>query len=437
MSEPIEPQLPLHEPLTDQQVGDFAAAVGNHEIKALLCIAMEEGMGYRNGELNNLLVAIQGEDPVYHPSSAAGRLYNLDSFEPVDIVDVDFDSMFRGQPVSTFTKNSGNGRLASALSGHLLTASMAHPNVSLLEVFGQTAATSELRSSHHRIRIINGILDLTDAGRLVDIAPSLNHTIVSTHLKALADAGLITYESLRRGETYAEYELGDVSLDSLHLRAGRSPVPSAIRGYLLASEGADAIKKAEIVSFLKETYEECAAIPEAKLEAQVQRALERFTRKGALRRASKFANGYQQSEISITGEQRAVLRDFIEVINEFQTGDNDFIESGLEAARGILEDPQAVQDLMEKLIEKSPSMNKQARELTARRISGLLIDKPDGLVAADIRIGIGRPITEEAVRTVLGNMEKTGTVERAPRDRSNVIKFVLRAAEEPEEALAG
>jgi len=51
------------ERLSDEQLGSLISAVGNHENKALLSVAMQPGVAYSRSDLQGLFNGIQGDEP--------------------------------------------------------------------------------------------------------------------------------------------------------------------------------------------------------------------------------------------------------------------------------------------------------------------------------------------------------------------------------------
>jgi len=63
MSTPSPQELIPSERLSDERLGSLISAVGNHENKALLSVAMQPGVAYSRKDLQDLFNGIQGDEP--------------------------------------------------------------------------------------------------------------------------------------------------------------------------------------------------------------------------------------------------------------------------------------------------------------------------------------------------------------------------------------
>lgn len=79
---PVPPPeaTPQRERLSDEQMGGLLSAVGNNEAKAILFMLMEPHTVYTSGELNQLILKGQGQNPGWNMSRDVPFKYCKKSF---------------------------------------------------------------------------------------------------------------------------------------------------------------------------------------------------------------------------------------------------------------------------------------------------------------------------------------------------------------------
>ena len=124
-------------PISDAEVGGLLAAIGNHEGKALLLLAMQAEQPYTRTQLRGVLKEQQGpKDRWKGMNESLPFLWCQHSLSPIGLVVKEIVDPERGT-VGYMKKEKGD-ELGQALAGHLLAFSEEHPEVSLNGFFGST-----------------------------------------------------------------------------------------------------------------------------------------------------------------------------------------------------------------------------------------------------------------------------------------------------------
>ena len=114
-----------------------------------------------------------------------------------------------------------------------------------------------------------------------------------------------------------------------------------------------------------------------------------------------------RSTISLTPNQRALILEFVSIIDRFQAQDPTFIKEGLQKAREILSDPSRVHALMSKAKDNSPQADQIPVEET-KRIVLESFPKEGDFEASELLVYIqnlsGKRISSSHLRNVLGEL---------------------------------
>lgn len=143
------------------------------------------------------------------------------------------------------------------------------------------------------------------------------------------------------------------------------------------------------------------------LEQEVSAILAHLFRSGYLER-EKFSQEVQ-SEINLSNEQRAVILDFLEVIDNFQNQDAAFLKTGKALLQEILSNPEKIAQLMHKAKEHSPNANQKPLEQTQNDILSIICANP-GITARDLQAIVSHSLGRARSNEILRNLKQNGQV---------------------------
>ena len=418
---PIQEQAARPERITDERLGNILAYAGNHEAKALTLLGMRMGIIYTSSFLDRMMLEFQGGKPGW--KSARGNLfkYCMHSFAPIGLVVsevIDKDTNTWG-----YIK-TGKGQRTTALLGSLLNFSLEFQDISLEDVLGETSSPVEStlnqdeefkkRSPLTRLRIL---FEIATRGQLpireTDLLEAINEIHargIAAHLEQLRDKGIILYDSKKAGEPVAFYKLSP-------LRPIENPNPFAqftdrtLRVYnIILSKPDREWTSQDVANALVTEYPLRGGSKRENLTDNISGILAHL-------RASNYLDGRfskkKQSEINLTDEQRAMIIQFLTIIDQYQDQDPEFIRRGAQLATEILSSPQKVATLMQKAKEHSGKANRRVQEDTFVDIKTIVAEHP-GLSVREIldylRIRQNRILHIATARSLASILLNTGNL---------------------------
>ena len=325
-----ERRIPI-EPVSDAELGNFLAVVGNHEGKAI-----------------KFLKRAMGDDMTE-------------------------DDQKKGIP----------------LVGFLLGFSLRHPNISLGQLLGKTNSSSKSfsigtsqgekikfkkRSPLTRVEMMRVLVSTSQPLQEVDIARALEEdkSYIGQHLRRLAFSGIITHDGIDPNKPRSYYQL------SLDRTKGDSPND-----------------KQRYPSLAKDVYEIAIEHPEVlySIDSMVDQLAEKNPKRKTQSRNSLYVlvgvtlrhltlNGYltyeklKGSEVSLSPSQREIVEEFLTIIKAFQGQKPIVLNEGREIARKILSNSDAVAILADKAKRFSPDANRLSQEESTSFLVALIHDHP-------------------------------------------------------------
>ncbi len=123
------------EKLTDNEIGNLLAALGNSEAKAMTLLLMQPAVIYRRYDIHRVFMHAQGETPGWKTSKILQFQYCGDSFSPIGLVTretLDENANVYAYQITDFGQEVGK-----PLAALLLDFSKRH-DISLYGIFGST-----------------------------------------------------------------------------------------------------------------------------------------------------------------------------------------------------------------------------------------------------------------------------------------------------------
>lgn len=400
---------PLHEPLSDERLGELLAAVDNHEGKALLVMLMQQGVYYRQQELHNLLTNLPGASGVNigHRTNQIG--YCKESLRPVGMVTkADFGEVLR------FGISEDGERLGKPLAVGSLQVMSAHAltrerDISLEQLWGATHSPTEKRSPLVRFLAIEALLtspnETATVGQLAE-ALHEDYNLLSIPLLMLSKHGLVEYKTWEIGRDKVVYSVPDPS--KIHHTEGRPRgvwTEAAVQ-YLLQHK--------------KGTLDELAAYSweSAPQEEKRDNSLEEVRHKLAVslhQMAKRFGvltrEGHNKEEdhgASLTPDQKAFWQDMIQLLEGIREAEPAFLDGLRAEIPAFLADTEKVKHALRVAYRKQPSM--------ATLVLGSLSSDQSKVVkelAEEIEMGFGQTVSIWGLRNALNKLADDGKIEKS------------------------
>jgi hypothetical protein len=406
-----------------EMAGNLIPAVGNHEPKALLCLAMKPGIPYTRGDLKNLLREIQGDNAGWDMSDSLGWDYCMGSLAPIGFVAKEIIDLDKG--IVGFAKTPFGENIGEAVCGHFLDYSLEHPETSLYRIFGATNTRweSSNRSPITRVEIFGELLTRQQPIRITDLLNNKVSSRAKQHVLSMARDGLINFSGQDINAPIAKYSLGDVSFEDIPKQPKKSRFPGEVRDVILnrlSNIGQDEITLPEIVGDLILQTPEYGKIDGDFFRRKTAATLRRFSRHGAVKYVGKFGKD-QRTEITLTPDQEKILSDCLELVWAMEEMSPEFIERGRAEARKILADKHTVSKLMAKAKNASPHANSKTLQERADELSAIISMRP-GCSTSEIVEQLdaqGIRLTEHTTASLLRTMEIEESLRREIRNRKS------------------
>jgi hypothetical protein len=376
----------LREKLSSEQMGNLISAVGNSEAKAITLISMMDGAIYGNGDSYRKILNIQGKQLGWQIGKSLAFKYCSGSLEPVGLVTMETINQSLsayGYMITEEGKESG-----VPLSGLLLDFSEKH-NVPLSLLFGNSGSNSELRSGKSAdgkeikyrdrtpmttLKILNRIYKSQVPVREVDLLNEFrDNKHIFNDLIRLKNLGLIQYDATEVNKPYAKYKLTNID-------AGRKlPI---YRRHLTLTKSVFDILQNHPDQYLT-SQEMYALLPEkqmgtwnAKVAQNEISGVLSFLAKCSFAEIEKFSNN-KQSDASVTEEQRLKLGELLEIIDKFQSHDEEILKKGHMLAREIIANPNRVSNFMRRAKEASSWASRSSPDEIKEKLISIVLSSPN------------------------------------------------------------
>jgi hypothetical protein len=424
---------PVFEPLTDDELGNLLAAVGNHENKALLLAAMQPGVTYSRGDLKSLFDGLQGSPPVWDFARVLPFQYCRDSLAPIGLVAKEIINQKYG--IVGFYKTDYGDEIGQAVAGHLLQYSLYHPDISLQQIFGATRTNSErkARSPMMRFEVIGELLTRQQPVRLADLPADKEGgwSRVSQHIHDMEKQGLISVE-----RNFSQvYGIKKEALANSQLHPGKSQLPTNMKQILaerLDITNDDLITAEKIRAELIERHPEYASDNE-RFRDQVRNTLWRFVRRGILEIKGEYTDE-QRVRITLSKQQKKQLEDCLELLYDMQTLTPNFIKEGKNKAKEIITNRTAVRSLVEKARNNSPYVHHRSSDERHEVLKGILTVSAQ--TSNEIENGLlqrGISLSRTGINAILRSLLENGHAKREKIRGKTFWSIVEEQEREPDQ----
>lgn len=423
------------ERMSDDELGNLVSAVGNHEAKALILLAMQEGITYTARDLHQEIIRRQGKGGGgWKLSYRRAFDYCKDSLEPIGLVVSEvIHPANPGLPYG-YKKEYGQG-VGDTFAAALLKFSYEHPDFSLIDLFGRTNSSSSAISTTEegievkkrapitRLKIFWELATSELPIRENDLEERTGESLssINTHLRSLADHGIINYESVEKGKPFSFYQL---SVD-----APEEPPPPG-GGYVSLTDfvyssmteqpstkwTADALADSYLINLMAQGNKE---VKRANLRSNISRILIHLL-KGGYATRGKFSKR-RQTDITLTPEQERVISDLVTLVDGLQNNDPNVIREAEDFKGFLFSHPDAVAVLLRKVKDHSTLANSRPIEDTMADVMGVLAQSQDPFTNEQIRQALhgiqGRKLSIFPIQAITSDLAKQGRLFVASRDK--------------------
>ncbi len=409
--------------LSDEELGNLLAAVGNNEAKANTLLGMSRGEIYTAGQLQELFRKSQGRFVGWSISWGLPFTYCQFSLAPIGLVarEIADESGTFGYQITDFGRSIG-----LPMAALMLDFSRRYPEKSLSQLFGLTQSHSELsesdsgvefkkRSPLLRFKIFWELATGSLPMRQIDLMNKIgedDQAAVRAHLEHLSEDDLVIYKSVRRASSFARFQL--TQLPPEH-------VEGYVRGYKTLTERIQQL----FLDNPENSYEMTDIISSLDLGRQKQTtiypavsAILKSLREKKLVEVQEFS-GEKMSEIDLSDQQKDLLLDLVSMLYGIQNIDSEVLERGRKLVNSFSE--RDIGLLMEKARKNSRYTSNIPTEESKAQILSILSLKP--LTAKELSQELtrfyGKKISEVRIRNLLSSLNKEGRIDFV---RENVSK---------------
>lgn len=385
---PRTPERPK-ERLSDEEMGNFISALGNHEAKAITLCLMTPGIIYSRGDLHRAVIWAQGQNKGWRMNRQVSFDYCQKSLSPIGLVTrevINPDLSAYG-----YIKTDYGDKIGVPLAGLLLDFSLRHPDFSLQDFFGRTHSSSQSqeideteykkRAPITRLKIFWEILTSSPLIQTRDIVKQIGYAStaenIGKHLFNLSRNGLLSYEAVTKGEAHVFYRLSETPPFSEPEPYDRDRKLTNF-AYQLLKEDGNREWSAEVIKERYQQYLETqvkSLLNEKNLMGRISSILSHLVKKGYARRR-KFIGGQKGSEVTLTEEQRKVLLELVTLLDRFQNQDPAVLELGKRLASQIITNSEKVSLLFAKAKERSSDAGSLPIQETADDILRIVSSYP-------------------------------------------------------------
>lgn len=402
------------------RLADLLAAVGNHEGKAIMFLAMEDDVEYGVAALHHRFLEVQGHPLAFKGTVNLQQKYVTYSFEPVGLV---ARTLAGGRWLRHIKVD--DDQQATALAAHVLTYTEDHPS-SLTKIFGKTAK-GPFGADQAPIRRVDAFRILAAAdrsisqaelGRLTGLTPKGGLTNVVTALK---EAGLVEYHSQPTYELKTRYRVQQ----PITVPPRSKSFMRTVLDYLncrLRADGPFEVSRDEIEDHLigdprwAEMY----------IRDTLQRLMSRLSDDGSVETLQGYRGQSSHSVIGVSREQRKFLAGLVDVLDKVMLGDERTIRRGVRLGRDLIASPERVRALLRRGFDSNKVLlNPVSREAKQALILGELRNGP--ATSKQLTERLAPRLTMALVGQTLAELRRAGQVEGAAQERSPQKLWMLTA----------
>ena len=248
--------------------------------------------------------------------------------------------------------------------------------------------------------------------READIASAIGEEDLDDHLDRLVKAGLIQYNAIKVNTPYSRYRLSNsIPKRELPIYLHFRTLTNVVFGIFSKNSG-KFLTIEDVYDLLPQESKDRYRAKE-RLLTNLSNLLS-YLNKNEYFELENFRQG-KQSEINITGNQRMILSELLEIIDRFQDNDEEVFRRGRRLAEEIAHDPQRVSSLLRRAKKASSAANKSPRLKTNKDILDILSSYTNGLTGRQIQELLqdyyGKTLELASVQVLTFSLEKQNLVD--------------------------
>lgn len=377
--------------MSEEELGNLLAAVGNHELKALTLAVMREGTIYERGDLYRKLLEIQGRPYIWKMGKELVIKYCAKTLSPIGLVTTR-EIITPNLSTCGYIITPYGEMIGKSLAGHLLEFSLRYPTFSLIEAMGATASGSRAkriqtidgeeaefrkRAPMIRLKIFRQLVSSVLPIRAADLARAIGEKqgIVQNHLQTLSRLGIIEYKATEPNKPYSFYKLSQQRPNREPRPYSKKPTFTKRVFEIFLSNPEFSGSPAMVAERLKELYPEYQASKQLTMQTMTNNILSHLEKEGFLAHEGFRYN--IQSKINITNGNRAMLHELLGIVDRFRSGDEDFRKKGRARLEKIINNPSFVRILIAKARATSPHASQTPEQELVEIFSSLLQRYPN------------------------------------------------------------
>lgn len=410
-----------NEGLSDEQLGNLIAAIGNHEAKAITLGLMEPGRVYDWSGITKTVNGSQGDTPGWTTNGRGFLNYCSETFAPIGLVVKEV----LNNDLSTYgyEKTVKGETQGDAFAGLVLDFSLRYPEFSLQDFFGSTSSAGVKRESAGgvkknrapitRYKILWDLVTSTLPVRSADLERNLKeegilHT--SEHLEELARRGVIDYKHAGHEKPITSYKYKEDAPVSNPPHHNQRKLMNYVNE-MLKSNPSQEFKLFEIAeAYIKDEGEDLSAEQTANLRRRFSAELAHLERDGYIERGKFWEE--KRSEVNMTSRQIDAAFSLITMLDKFKQQDFEFLQFGRKRLREILNEPITVSNLMRKAKEHSPHATRTPRGESIGAILEIIAESTDSTLDSIqkelFRRGIN--LSKPGVNNLLNHLKVSGYI---------------------------
>lgn len=407
-----------------EDAANIIATVANNESKALALAAMvrkAQGLPLTAADIHSAFLEIQGNNPTWLPHPSSTPKIAEQSFAKIGtVVKTTREDEW---PKIDYSVSQYGEKVGLAAVGLFLDLSLKYPDVHLYDIFGTTNTRSEemRRSPYTRLQILAALTqDPREYKSAKDIAGRAGIPIhyVSRQGMDLEDAGLVEQIHFKPGQSDTSISFPDPErFQALKLRSDANDITRAMIDELKSrlAGGAASVSQEELIDAIIGRLESSEV---ADIRRKVSYQLPVWKQAGLIATTSNFSKEHR-SNLRLNAENIDVINDLMAAVQALVEGDEGYLAWGQRRALEIVNNVEAVNYLLAKSIESSPSKNRSTRSEFQALLLGLLSDNWEN--ARDIVKKIeamGKPINKNSTQHVLDDLIKQGLAESELRGKT-------------------
>ena len=387
---------PLETP--QAEVGELLAAIGNHEGKAILSLAMETNRSYRRLELWDAVTKYTLDNTVIAETGPAA--WCQQSLEPAGLV-----RRTNQHPLCLELTQEGHQR-GQAVAGLLLPIGEQF-DISLTSLWGLRESHGKIRSPLSRLLIGSCLLESE--------APKTMHQIAD---QTGLDARLVSAqaETMHRDKLLLHYAWDHGAQDVRFSIADKAYVPSPIANpatkqaiEYLHTYGEATLSELEAVCFANLSPEEQAITNRAKFRDTLNISLAAQVHKMRLQRVGRS----DQQDVALSATQRELWSNVLAQLHKFAHHSQAVRDGFAQQGKDFIQDPTRVQQALIRAQQTQSATH--GRETLQTMVQQIITDADRPLSVRDITAVISEKrsrITTAGVRNILRELVDSGSVMR-------------------------